>query len=110
LIPQQNICLIEEQYDPQNPKVSLTNSIETAIVQVCQKHGLCPDRWTFVEHATSGTAKNAYHEYDMIVLTNGDVDWKYIWHSDAHGETEAYSDELLTRRVKEHQNGATNIR
>lgn len=82
LFERQKVCLIKELCNPQQPKISLTNSIETAIVQIGSQYGLCPSRWTFVEYANSGEGKNGYHEYDMIVLSADGMDWKYLWHSE----------------------------
>lgn len=42
LFAPQKVCLLKERYNPKQPKISLTNSIETAIVQACTKYGLCP--------------------------------------------------------------------
>ena len=109
LFERQKICLLQEKYDTSRPKISLTNSLETAIVQACSKYGICPSLWTFVEHATGGQGKHSYHEYDMIVLTGDDLQWKYLWHSDCKQETEPYSDALLIRRVEQYRNGANTV-
>ncbi len=103
LFERQKICLIQEQYNPAEPKISLTNSIETAVVQVSQKYGLCPAQWTFVEYANMGAEKQSYREYDLIVLTGDDIEWKYLWHSDCPQETEPYSDALLIQRVEQYR-------
>jgi hypothetical protein len=107
LFQAQKICLLEERYNHEKPTVSLTNSIETAIVQVCSQYGLCPAVWTFVEHANMGEEMKSYHEYDMVAFTGGDIDWKYVWHSDYKAETEPYSDALLVRRVEQYRGGLT---
>lgn len=95
LFERPKVCLIQEFYDPKQPKISLTNSIETAIVQICSKYGLCPARWTFVEYANGGNSNGSYHEYDMVVLGGDNIEWKYLWHSDCRRETQPYSDSTL---------------
>ena len=109
LFEHQKVCLIQEQYNPAEPKISLTNSIETAIVQVCTHYGLCPNTWTFVEYSNIGEGKHSYHEYDLIVLTGDDVEWKYLWHSDCKAENEPYSDALLIRRIEQYRSGANTV-
>lgn len=109
LFQQQKVCLIKEYYNPEHPKISLTNSIETAIVQICHKYGLCPALWTFVEYTNMEGERKAYHEYDMIVLTNNDIEWKYLWHSDCKAESEPYSDALLISRIEQYRDGANTV-
>lgn len=109
LFEEAKICLIKEVHNPAEPNVSLTNSIETAIVLVCLERGLCPSAWTFVEYANMGTDKRSYHQYDMIVLERGNIDWRYIWHNDLKGEKEPFSDSLMIRRVTAYRNGARTI-
>ena len=109
LFERQKICLIQEKYDSDKPKVSLTNSIETAIVQISQNYDLCPSLWTFVEYSNMGADKRSYHEYDLIVLTGDDIEWKYLWHSDCRQETEPYSDALLIQRVEQYRSGANAV-
>lgn len=105
----QKICLLKERYNPAQPKFSLTNSIETAVVQTCTKYGLCPSIWTFVEYANDGEHRNAYHEYDLIVLAPDNVEWKYLWHSDCRTEKEPYSEALLLRRIEQYRSGANTV-
>jgi hypothetical protein len=105
LFQAQKICSISERYNPEKPDITLTNTLETAIVQVCNQYGLCPALWTFVEHSLGGTEKEPSHEYDMVVLANDDITWEYLWHSDSPTEREPYSDSLLVRRVEQYRRG-----
>jgi len=109
IFEQEKICLVKEIYNPEEPKVSLTNSMETAIVLICLEHRLCPSVWTFVEYANGGGGKGSYQEYDIIVLEGGNIGWKYIWHNDVKGEREKYSDQLMINRVMQYRNGAQTI-
>lgn len=109
LFETEKICLIKEVCNIAEPKISLTNSIETAIVLVCMEYGLCPSAWTFVEYANAGEGKRSYHEYDMIVLVNGNIEWRYIWHSDLKEENKPYSDGLMISRVMQYRNGARTV-
>lgn len=105
LFPAQRICLLSEGYPPQKPDITLTNTLETAIVQVCSQYGLCPTLWAFVEHTNRGTEKEPSHQYDLVVLTRDDLTWEYLWHSDSPTEREPYSDALLVRRIEQYRSG-----
>ena len=105
LVQAQKICLLSERYNPQKADITLTNTLETAIVQACSQYGLCPALWTFVEHSNRGTETKPSHEYDLVVLNHDDITWEYLWHSASPSETEPYSDALLVRRVEQYRNG-----
>ena len=105
----EKICLVKEMNNPQEPKISLTNSIETAIVLICLEHRLCPAEWTFVEYANGGEGRDAYHEYDLVVLEKGNIEWRYLWHSGVRSEKEPYSDVLMINRVVQYRNLAKTV-
>ncbi|NTS43022.1 hypothetical protein HRG84_19200 [Flavisolibacter sp. BT320] len=109
LFPAQKICLLSERFDPQKPDITLTKTLETAIVQVSSQYGLCPSLWTFVEHSHSGTGKKVQEAYDLVVLNHDDLTWEYLWHSDAPTEREPYSDSLLVRRIEQYRSGTDTI-
>lgn len=102
----EKICIIKERVDPKNPKISLTNCIDFVLQEVVQGYELCPKEWAFVQYANSGNLFGGYHEYDLIDNRGHGVLWRYLWHSDAKGESHHFSNTLLAQRVARYRAGA----
>ena len=103
---EEKIVLIVER--PESVTISLTNCIEEVIQEVVAGYNLCFKVWTFVEHAKEHDFFG-YQEVDLVDVSGGSVLWKYLWHSDAKGETKRYSKELIVERVNKYRSGATKV-
>jgi hypothetical protein len=100
-----DVVIIHERYDPNHPKISLTNCVEYVIAEIVEQYKLCVNTWTFVEHSTGKTLFGDYHEYDLVDVTGSSVLWKYLWHNDAKNEKAELSNDLLLDRINRHKLG-----
>lgn len=106
---EEKICIIHEIADPENPKISLTNCIEYVIDEIVKGYKLCPDIWSFVEHSQwKPNLFGGYEEWDLVSVKEN-VEWKYLWHSDATGEKQPFDISLLKDRVKTYRIGARSV-
>lgn len=100
-----DICLIHETYDPDEPRISLTNSIEFVINDIVKQHGVCTNRYTFIQHSTGRRnptffcKDEFYHEYDLVIVDEARIRWRYLWHNENEQEQAEFSNDLLVERV-----------
>jgi hypothetical protein len=102
LLAEYNIIIIHEIVYPDEPRISLTNSIELVVGEIVKLEEICPNDWAFVQHSNDRNLFGGYDEYDLVSF-NGFTSWKYVWHSDATSEEEEFSQELLVSRVEKMQ-------
>ena len=106
IIEGHDIVLIHEHDNPKDPKVSLTNCVEHIINRVVNDYGLCTSTFRFVQHsAHRPDLFGGYEHYDLVDLTKPLLAWRYLWHSDAEGEHQLFSRQLLIDRVLSHRIG-----
>lgn len=104
------IIIINEIYDRQIPKMSLTNCIEYVVAEVCETFEICPNDWTFIEHSTGRDLLDTYNHYDLInTIDKTKSLWSYLWHSDFKEEKKPFSMEMIKRRLMAYKNGKQKV-
>lgn len=108
-IDHKKVLIIHENYDPEKPTISLTNSIEFVIREIVEKNQICLKDWTIVEHSTDSNLFGGYDHYDLINTSGKGHLWKYLFHTDDKEEEQQFSHELMFHRIDAYKNGAKKV-